>query len=285
MAKNDILAPYHAITTLGAILVIIISNKKTNLMKYALVNNQRVEAQKGMKGLCPVCKQPVLAKCGQYKVNHWAHSKSANCDKWWEPETGWHRDWKNLFPEEWQEVIAYNEKTGEKHVADIKTHQGFVIEFQHSHIKPEEQTSREEFYKNMIWIVDSTRLKKDFPRFLKAYYNQDIKYVNHKKNVFTLFHPERYLPKNWLNRNVPVFFDFKGTIELLDVGPEESEFRKELWCLFPLKMIRLNYYTDELPILIKSDKESIIQMINNYGYIHIDYQMIQNEIKQYLNIS
>lgn len=50
-------------------------------MKYAFVNNQRVEAQKGMKGICPVCQQPVIAKCGQIKVNHWAHSKSSHCDK------------------------------------------------------------------------------------------------------------------------------------------------------------------------------------------------------------
>ena len=79
-------------------------------MKYAIVNNERVEAQKGMKGNCPVCNKPVIARCGEFKVNHWAHTKSAHCDKWWEAETEWHRAWKDLFPKEWQEVIAYDEK-------------------------------------------------------------------------------------------------------------------------------------------------------------------------------
>lgn len=250
-------------------------------MKYALVNNQRVEAQKGMTGICPVCQQPVIAKCGQIKVNHWAHSKSSHCDKWWESETEWHRAWKNHFPEEWQEVITYDEKTGEKHIADIKTDQGFVIEFQHSHIKPEEQKSREEFYKNMIWVVDGTRLKNDFPRFLKAYHNQDIKYVNNMRKIFTILYPEKYLPKDWLNREVPVFFDFKGTNEFPNSNPVESGLRNILWCLLPIK---LDYLHEKSPILIGYDKEQVIQLINN-GKFFINFQLISNSIKEYLKLS
>ena len=56
-------------------------------------------------------------------------------------------DWKKCFPEEWQEVVHFAED-GEKHIADVKTPSGLVIEFQHSAIKPEEQLSREGFYKN-----------------------------------------------------------------------------------------------------------------------------------------
>ena len=90
-------------------------------MKYALVDNQKKEAEKGLKGLCPICQQPVIAKCGKFKINHWAHKSLEHCDNWWENETEWHRQWKNTFPVEWQEIVAIDEKTGEKHIADIKT--------------------------------------------------------------------------------------------------------------------------------------------------------------------
>ena len=93
---------------------------------------------------------------GDIKVWHWAHKSKKMCDHWWENETQWHRDWKNCFPEEWQEVVHFAED-GEKHIADVKTPSGLVIEFQHSAIKPDEQRSRELFYRNMIWIVDGTR--------------------------------------------------------------------------------------------------------------------------------
>lgn len=42
-------------------------------MKFALVNEQKTEAQPKLKGLCPGCLQPVTAKCGTQKIWHWAH--------------------------------------------------------------------------------------------------------------------------------------------------------------------------------------------------------------------
>ena len=58
-------------------------------MKYAIVDNVRVEAQKGLNGLCPICHEPLVPRCGSKKINHWAHKKSTHCDKWWESETEW----------------------------------------------------------------------------------------------------------------------------------------------------------------------------------------------------
>jgi len=73
------------------------------------------------------------------------------------------RDWKNRFPKEWQEVI-HHDLSGEKHIADVKTPDGLIIEFQHSAINPEELASRESFYKNMIWVVDGQRLSREAQR-------------------------------------------------------------------------------------------------------------------------
>lgn len=137
-------------------------------MHFALINNNRVEAQPQLQGLCLCCSQPVIAKCGTHKIWHWAHRSKINCDNWWEPETEWHRNWKNNYPDDWQEISLRDEKTGEKHIADVRTVHNLVIEFQHSHMDPQERTSREKFYKNMVWVVDGTRLKEIILVFLKV---------------------------------------------------------------------------------------------------------------------
>lgn len=133
-------------------------------MKYALVNGERQEAQPGLKGECPCCGSILVAKCGDIKVHHWSHHGVRKCDPWWENETEWHRNWKSHFPKEWQEVIQYAED-GEKHIADVKIEQGYVIEFQHSPINVEECQAREDFYKKMIWIIDGTRRHRDKNKF------------------------------------------------------------------------------------------------------------------------
>ena len=107
-------------------------------MRFALVNDVRCEASPGLIGYCPGCSQPVIAKCGTQKVWHWAHRGTRSCDPWWEPETPWHRAWKDQFPARWQEVIRHSE-AGEKHIADVSTERGLVVEFQHSHLQMQER--------------------------------------------------------------------------------------------------------------------------------------------------
>ena len=66
-------------------------------MKFALHGGKRVEAEANLKGaVCQVCKAEVIAKCGDIKIHHWAHKSKRKCDHWWENETQWHRDWKNI---------------------------------------------------------------------------------------------------------------------------------------------------------------------------------------------
>ena len=131
-------------------------------MLIAEVNGERCKATKGAKGICPYCKSEVIAKCGEHKIAHWAHKSRKVCDTWHDKETEWHLMWKNYFPESWQEIIKYDQTTGEKHIAEKKKKKGFTLEFQHSAIKPEERRSREAFYRNMNWVVDCTRCKNDF---------------------------------------------------------------------------------------------------------------------------
>ncbi|MGA9598668.1 MAG: CoiA-like domain protein [Methylocystis sp.] len=106
----------------------------------------------------------MIAKCGPRITHHWAHFGRRNCDPWWENETAWHRDWKNLFPEHCRE-ICHTAPDGEIHRADIKTPTGIVIEVQHSSITDAERLSRESFYKNIVWIIDGSVFREQFDIF------------------------------------------------------------------------------------------------------------------------
>lgn len=190
--------------------------------KFALVNGQREEPWKGLRGTCEICQSVLIAKCGNERIKHWAHKSKIACDPWWENKTEWHRKWQNLFPKEWQEKIHTDSATGEKHIADIKTDKELVIEFQYSAIKPDEIKSREAFYKNMVWVVDGTRLKKDYPRFCKGMNGRKAFF----KGFFLSAFPEECFPASWLASSVPVYFDFQGD------SPDIQ--RSALGCLFPV---------------------------------------------------
>ncbi len=185
-------------------------------MRFALIDQILTEARPGLQGICPGCAKLVIAKCGIRKIHHWAHRTTKTCDDWWEPETEWHRDWKNNYPATWQENFLPDKRTGEKNIADVCTDYGLVIEFQHSHLHPQEGAAREQFYKNMIWIVDGTRLKRDYPRFLKAKGH----FYAVKKGIFRVSYLDECLPLEWIDSAVPVVFDFAT----------------ELYCLFPTRL-------------------------------------------------
>lgn len=147
----------------------------------------------------------MIAKCGDHRVRHWAHRGVRVCDPWWEPETEWHRAWKNEFPADWQETVQFAQN-GEKHVADVKTQSGMVIEFQHSFLKAEERAARETFYRKMVWVVDGCRRKRDAAQLKKCIgprvYDQPP-YILHVAH----FPEECALLRDWNSSPVPVYFD------------------------------------------------------------------------------
>lgn len=174
-------------------------------MKFALVNGQRQEAQRNLSSKCPACGHPMVAKCGEFKIWHWAHKGSRSCDPWWENETEWHRAWKEKFPANWQEIV-HQAENGEKHIADVKTDHGWVIEFQHSYIKPEERRSRDTFYQKVVWVVDGVRRKRDKTQFFNAWERGVPVGVN--SSVRKAFSDECVLLREWGGSHAPIFFDF-----------------------------------------------------------------------------
>jgi hypothetical protein len=196
-------------------------------MKFAVVEGERREAQLGLSGKCDFCGGAMIAKCGQHRVRHWAHWGTRTCDPWWEPETEWHRAWKDQFPKDWQEIIQRSDD-GEKHRADVKTDRGIVLEFQHSHLRQEERESREIFYQEMVWVVDGLRRVRDRSRFFASLTAPSI--VKAKPLTFSLPSNEGALLRDWVGSRNPVFLDFGDNSEPGDPLPFHTPV---LWRLNP----------------------------------------------------
>ena len=205
-------------------------------MKYALKLDERIEATPKASAICPCCGTEVIAKCGNRKVWHWAHKTKQTCDHWWENETQWHRDWKDKFPKEWQEIIHVAEN-GEKHIADVKTDKGLVIEFQRSSITREEIEVRSNFYENMIWIIDTTRVKRNHDEFCN--YMSDI---TNEHFVYSINDGSK-----WGSLKVPVFDDVGIDDWLIGQVPQ----READYGFYNRHYLKKDYFTRSL---VKSGK-------------------------------
>jgi len=201
-------------------------------MKFAdIEGNDRVEAQPGLTGKCRDCGQPMVAKCGQLRMWHWAHLKSKACDPWWEPETEWHRSWKDQFPVAWQE-IGHTAQSGERHRADVKTESGLVLEFQYSPLSDAERVSREEFYTRLVWVVDANRRRRDRKKFFSSL-SGPLNPAAWSLRTFSIHRVDSALLRDWGKSRAPVYFDFGET--------EQGE--SPLWRLYPLSDGMLAYLT------------------------------------------
>lgn len=225
-------------------------------MKFALVENIKSQASRGLKGTCINCGSEVIPKCGDVKIHHWAHKVTSNCDIWWEKETEWHRTWKNSFPTEWQEVVHYAE-SGEKHIADVKTASGWVIEFQHSFLKAEERNSRNLFYKKLVWVVDGLRRKSDKTQFEGAIRESSLAPIRNV-HIRTIHNPhEVRLVREWMNNSAPVFYDF-------------HDFNKSnLWLLLPFSVNGKAY-------LLNFPKQDFIKHLSSSGFDELVLKLIPN---------
>lgn len=229
-------------------------------MQYSIVNGKKIEAEPNLTGLCICCNKPTYSACGKQIKWHWRHRNQKDCDPWWESETEWHREWKSNFPETWREVIQHDSQTGEKHIADVKTHKGVTLEFQNSPMNIGELKSRESFYKKMIWIINGAGFKNNvefgyklpdptsnFPKNIKFLGFRHMIAYDKLKNPATAnlvelidkvgaesltdlvekYHTKHYtfewkkIRRVWMQADMPVFIDFnEGILWRIMVKPE-----------------------------------------------------------------
>ena len=227
-------------------------------MKFAMLDGNRIEATKGAVGTCQVCTSPLVAKCGEVRLHHWAHKTKINCDHWWENETEWHRNWKGKFPTEWQEIIHFAHN-GDKHIADVKTNLNWVLEFQHSHIDPVERRARNDFYKKLCWVVDGMRRKNDKAKFDKAIADSEM--VLPKFEVSKLRRPrDCRIITEWQDETSLVFLDFQD--------PNSNMNNRDLWLLFP-KFPNGEVYVAPMP------RTDFVELHKNGQFDHLRERIIQ----------
>jgi competence protein CoiA len=155
-------------------------------MQWAWVDNKKTKPFPGFRGKCCTCSGSVIPKCGDVREWHWAHVSNHDCDPWSEQEGKWHIDWKAQFPKEFQEV------TVGPHRADIKL-PSHVIELQHSSISAFEISEREDFYKEMIWLIDGEPFRDNFVLWDKGNY-QTFRW--------------KWPHTSWSVANLPILIDF-----------------------------------------------------------------------------
>lgn len=192
-------------------------------MRFATVNGEKREAEKELVGACIGCERPMIPVCGVKNVKHWRHKVDCECDHWWENETEWHRLWKNSFPVECQE-IRHKADDGEWHIADVKTKQGHVIEFQHSFLKSEERNARNRFYgTNLVWVVDGQARKNDLSKFNLVLQNAKVIAPGLNLARVPLSPGSCPLLEDWSECLGPVFFDFGVQFPLWCLLPKSSK--------------------------------------------------------------
>ena len=128
-------------------------------MLYAIKNEERILASPKNKAECLLCHKPMIAKCGDINIWHWAHESMIDCDNFSEGETKWHLDWKNKFNKD--DVEKNIIKNNVCHRADIFI-KNTVVELQNSTISTEDIYKREIFYGNMIWIFNAEKFINNF---------------------------------------------------------------------------------------------------------------------------
>lgn len=185
-------------------------------MLFALVDGIKSEATPKQVGVCPLCEEKVISKCGEINVWHWAHQKGVGCDHWYEPESDWHYHWKQTFGIENSEVVI--KKDGKRHIADIFTKSRVVIELQNSPITKPIIKQREDFYgERMIWVLNGVHFADNFVicgNGWNEYYELDRRLLEERGNpgksqkVLRLSFSWKYARRSWQDVQRDVFIDF-----------------------------------------------------------------------------
>lgn len=196
---------------------------------YAIVDGVRThisDAARLQHGVCPVCGAELVARKGKFREDHWWHVNGKKCDPWYQPKGPWHLYWQNMFPKECQEVVVEGDVDGTRvrHIADVKTPGGIVLEVQYSAISPETIAIREDFYGNMLWLANMRRIESDMSVLVALQRNGPYAVDD---DAAWIIEDTRLLGKQkWFLAKKPVAFDFAGWFE--KPGSEEH-----LYCLLP----------------------------------------------------
>ena len=156
------------------------------------------DANENARYYCPYCGAPMIQRCGQINIPHFAHMKGHLCtDSWkYEEMSEWHLSWQQQYPLNNREVAVINDLG--RHRADILINDT-VIEFQHSPMSAAEFQDRNMFYTScgyhVIWLFDA-----------RDAYQTNLLIDEYEANVYRWKHPPKTLTGLDLQGKVYVFF-------------------------------------------------------------------------------
>ena len=122
---------------------------------------------------------------------------------------------------------------GELHFADVRTPSGLVVEFQHSHIGEDEVSAREQFYGDLVWVIDGTRLKLDRSSFCDGMDQNRGLGTDPEQYVFN--GNGRQITRRWAISEKLVYLDF-GDTDLWCVSPYNSN-----WQFFAVRVTKTEF--------------------------------------------
>ena len=147
-------------------------------MQFAIdENGLRTSINNSIRGKtykCPCCGSEVIQKKGDVMIWHFSHKSLADCVDYYDHKGEWHRAMQELFPEKNREV--YEKTATYRHIFDVLTDKGRIIEFQHSPINYKEFIGRSWDYSvrsafngtpRPIWVFDFS--ERDFSIAPKKY--------------------------------------------------------------------------------------------------------------------
>jgi len=272
-------------------------------MIYATHNNKRVKAiHTGERAKCPGCGDVVIAKCGDYKQNHWAHLNTTSSCKY-KPMSDFHLMVQSLFHESFLEKISID-SNGEKHIADIEIN-GIVLEVQNSPIDYDEVQKRNLHHKNVVWVLnwetffgESFKVDEINLQLIRLNHRRKM-FLNFKDNAFFVCKNEKFYLCKISNGIIKIqkriqkqdfknfIFEFSfDTINRLDLAIEQKE--KEQWAKKAdeyKSLFNSTYHkkeNDRLKMEIKKMKDSASKNKTLTNEINVLKDQI-NALKQQIN--
>ena len=165
-------------------------------MQFALnEKNERInikDAISGEKYCCPCCKSLLIQKKGTLMIWHYAHKSLDNCISYYDNKGEWHRQMQDLFPEKNREIFECFGKY--RHIYDVLTDNGTIIEFQHSPLSVDDFRKRTKDYvfrsiayktPRPIWVFDYT--EREFSISPQKYENSPRRRKFYWKRATNLF--------------------------------------------------------------------------------------------------
>ena len=189
-----------------------------------VINN---DGSKNTTAYCPCCGKSMVAKAGEMRIPHWAHSKAERCDEWWEPETEWHVEWRNRFLDVSEavsrvEVEHVLEKDGTKHFSDVRINDELSLVLRRARLDENTINARISFFGNLIWIVQGK--VSEYNRLKRQLSSKELKKVDGLKNCYKCDNIWYSFFERWSCSRCPIVFDFKSASD----GSEA-----DLWIVVP----------------------------------------------------